>query len=545
MAKKHRGRALRKVENRYDAAGMGRRMAGWNTPSSGPNTAIAGLQRIRDRARDAVRNDWAGAANIRVWTTNLIGTGITPRLKTKNAALKEKLNDLWNEWVPFADADGILDFYGLQLLAARSWFSSGEVFVRERPRRPSDNLPVPYQVQLLEADMVPLLDADVYPGLPLGNKIYQGIELNPIGQRVAYWFYKKHPGDHPGSFSAQDLTRVPAEFVQHIFDPQRPGQMRGVSDMATILTKLRNVGDFDDALLERQKLSNLFTLFITKALPSGADDAMTGLPFTGDPNEPIAGLEPGISQELLPGEDVKFSDPPDAGANYNDFMRMQNLGVAAGTGTPYELMAGDVKDVSDRTLRVVINEFRRLCEQRQWLLFIPKMCQPVRAAWAKYAELSGVLTSAEAVEARKVDWAPQGWAYIHPVQDVQAKELEVQAGFRSRASVIAERGNDPDAVDQERADDKAREDTLGLTPEPPEPAGKGEQNAAAGAKALLDQQTALGNTIVTLAGREQPAPQLVVHMPSPAKPTMRVGRRMPDGSVELREVEIDEGNNGA
>lgn len=467
MARKHKSqRMLRKVENRYDAAGSGRRMSGWNTPSSGPNTAIAGLQKIRDRARDAVRNDWAGASNVRVWTTNLVGTGITPRPRTKNAALKAKLNDLWNAWVPFADADGVLDFYGLQLLAARSWFASGEVFVRGRPRRAADGLPVPYQVQLLEADMVPLLDASVWPGMQPGNMIYQGIEVNPIGQRVAYWIYKKHPGDNPPAVSSQDLTRVPAEFVQHVFDPQRPGQMRGVSDMASVIAKLRNVMDFDDAVLERQKLSNLFTLFITKALPTGAEDAMTGLPFSGDPNEPIAGLEPGISQELLPGEDVKFSSPPDSGANYTDFMRMQNLGVAAGAGTPYELMSGDVKDVSDRTLRVIINEFRRLCEQRQWLLFIPKVCKPIRAAWADYAELAGTLTPDEAAEARKVDWAPQGWAYIHPVQDVQSKQLEVDAGFRSRSSVIAERGDDPDAVDQERADDNKREDSLGLKPEP-------------------------------------------------------------------------------
>jgi lambda family phage portal protein len=467
MARKHKSpRTLRKVENRYDAAGSGRRMAGWNAPSTGPNKAVVGLQKIRDRVRDAVRNDWAGASSVRVWTTNIVGTGITPRLRTKEAKLKEKLNKLWNSWVPFADADGVLDFYGLQLLGARTWFSGGELFIRERPRRPSDGLPVPYQVQLLEGDMVPLLDTAIWPGLQAGNMIYQGIEVNPIGQRVAYWFYKQHPGDNPPAAMPQELTRVPAEFVQHLFDPQRPGQMRGVSDMASIAAKLRNVMDFDDAVLEKQKLSNLFTLFITRALPSGSEDSITGLPFSGDPNEPIAGLEPGISQELLPGEDVKFSTPPDAGANYTDFMRMQNLGVAAGMGTPYELLSGDVKDVSDRTLRVLINEFRRLCEQRQWLLFIPKMCQPVRASWAKYAELSGVLTPDEAVEARNVDWAPQGWAYIHPVQDVQAKQLEVEAGFRSRSSVISERGYDPDSVDQERADENKREDQLGLKPDP-------------------------------------------------------------------------------
>lgn len=470
MARKHRNRALTKTQNRYDAAGTGRRMSGWNTPSSGPNTAIGGLQKIRDRTRDLARNDWAGASSIRVNTTNLIGTGIIPRPLTKNKALKEKLVDLWDGWVPDADADCVLDFYGLQLLAARSWFMSGECFVRIRPRKSTDGLDVPMQVQILESDMVPLLDADNYPGMPVGNVIRQGIELDYIGRRVAYWMWRSHPGDiQPQIINANEVVRVPATVVSHIFEPLRPGQLRGVSEMASIVTKLRNVADFDDAVLERQKLSNLFTLFITKLLPSGANDAMTGLPFIGDPSEPIAGMEPGISQELLPGEDVKFSTPPDAGANYAEFMRTQNLGVAAGSGTPYELMSGDLKDVSDRTLRVIINEFRRLCEQKQWLVFIPKMCRPIREAWSAFAELAGALTTEEAIEARKVQWAPQGWAYIHPVQDVQAKQAEVEAGFRSRASVISERGDDPDVVDQERADDMKREKELDLVPPAPDP----------------------------------------------------------------------------
>ena len=72
--------------------------------------------------------------------------------------------------------------------------------------------------------------------------------------------------------------------------------------------------------------------------------------------------------------------------------------------------------------------------------------------------------------AKDVTWAPQGWAYIHPVQDVQAKQLEVQSGFRSRSSVIVERGDDPEKVDDERAADRDREDELDLLPEMPEPA---------------------------------------------------------------------------
>lgn len=500
MAKKHsawkppHARMALGANARYDAAGTGRRMSGWNTPASGPNQAIVGLQKVRDRARDVQRNEWAGASNARIWKTNLVGTGIVPRPTTKNATLKQKLTELWDKWAPVADADQILDFYGLQALVAGTWFSGGEAFVRLRPRRIEDGLPVPLQIQVLEADMVPLLDADVWPGMPVGNTIRSGIELDKIGRRAAFWMYRAHPGDnHTGVINASDLVRVPAASVLHVYEPTRPGQMRGVPEMASVIAKLRNVGDFDDANLERQRLANLFTLFVTKAVPTGNNDIMTGMPAGGSLDEPLAGLEPGIAQELLPGEDVRFSDPPDAGTTYAEFMRMQHLGVSAGAGTPYELSTGDIQGVSDRTLRIVVNEFRRLCEQRQWLMFIPQMLAPIRDAWADAAYLGGALTLAESEEAKKVKWSPQGWQYIHPVQDVQAKQTEVEAGFRSRSSVIAERGDDPDAVDQERADDKKREDSLGLTPPVPVP---GDPNAPSGndpAKPANDPQKKKAN----------------------------------------------------
>ena len=453
------------VSNRYDAAGTGRRMKGWMPPSTGPVKAVTGLQKIRDRARDVVRNDWSGESATQKWVTNLIGVGITPRMKRLAAGpRKQELIDAWDRWVQQSDADGVLNFYGQQALVVRSWLDSGEVFVRKRVRRLDSGLEVPLQVQLVESEFVPLLDADIWPGLPQGNKIRQGIELDRRGQRVAYWMHRDHPGD--GMVDMSRLLRIPASEVKHVYEVKRPGQLRGVSALASVLARLRSINDYDDAVLERQKLANLFTAFITRGLGGDADlDPLTNLPLEfGSDGAPLAGLAPGLIQELDYGQDIKFANPPEAGTTYSDYMRTQHLGTSAATGIPYEIFSGDIKDVSDRTLRVAINEFRRFAEQRQWHTIIPQFCQPVRQWWTDTAVLAGVVTQAEATDVALVEWAPHGWAYIHPVQDPQGKQLEVEAGFRSRSSVIAERGDDPDMVDAERAADKDREDDLGLTP---------------------------------------------------------------------------------
>lgn len=467
------GKAWLSMQARYDAAGRGRRMAGWTPPSSGPNTAIQGLQTIRDRSRDAARNDWAGESAIQKWATNLIGIGITPRFqRLKNKVRKRAIADLWDDFVRQADADCVLDLYGLQTLAVRTWIDGGECFVRRRPRFYDEGLSVPVQIQLLEGDMVPLLDADAGFDSRMGvnNIIRSGIELNKRGKRVAYWFYKNHPGDLQSSAIAdgRELVRVYASDVCHVYEQKRPGQLRGVSTLAPVLARLRNIGDYEDAALERQKIANLFVGFISRSLPSFDPNDINYDPLTGAATEfdaetnPLLPMRPGLLQELGEGEKVDFANPPEAGTNYSDYMRTSHLGTAAAAGLPYELFSGDIREISDRTLRVLVNDFRRFAEQRQWQIIIPQMCQRVVEWFADHALLSDLVSMDEAADIKRCEHAPHGWAYIHPVQDVQGKAMEVNNGFRSRSSVIGERGDDPEMVDEERASDIARETELGL-----------------------------------------------------------------------------------
>jgi len=178
--------------------------------------------------------------------------------------------------------------------------------------------------------------------------------------------------------------------------------------------------------------------------------------------EPMMALRPGLIQELASGQEISFPSTPDAGTNYSDYMRTSHLGTAAGTGTPYELVTGDIAEISDRALRIIVNEFRRLAEARQWQIIIPQYCQRIVQWFAEAAQLAGHISEKEKRALERCEHAPHGWQYIHPVQDVQGKALEVSNGFRSRASVIAEGGDDPDLVDQERAEDAARERAWGL-----------------------------------------------------------------------------------
>ena len=501
-------KALQQVVNRYDVGGNGRRIRGWNPPNSGPNRAVENIDNIRKRSRDSIRNDWAAASAVQHWVTNLIGTGIVPRLKRVTSKDRKKmLSELWDRWCKECDADGALDYYGLQSLWTRAWFESGECFIRLRPRRMDSGMEVPLQIQLIEADYVPMLDAENWPGMPRGNRIRSGIELDRSGQRVAYWVYKEHPKDGQSSIGANDLVRVPRSRMLHIYEPKRPGQLRGVPELATVLAGLRTDADYDDNVAERMKIANLFMAFIRRPSATGLDDTvdpLTGQPIANDNSgTPMVAMEPATAQELLPGEDVTFANPPEPGTMYHEYKRTRGMQTAAGSGLPNELLTGDLKEISDRTLRVAINEFRRFCEQRQWHIIIPQGAQRIRDAWVETAALVGLVSMTEMQDVSNVLWQPQAWPYIHPVQDVQAKVEEVTNRFRSRSSVIAERGDDPDVVDDEIAADKEREEELGIAPVPPAaPGGQQQADGDGIAPGEYPRNRALDNLTATVARLE-------------------------------------------
>lgn len=452
------------TQAKYDAAGYGRRIKSWNPSSAGPQRTLEGFERLRARALDSIRNDWAGSSSVQKWTTSMVGVGIQPRWEN------QKHRDIWDDFGKQSDADGVLDIYGQQALLTSTWIGGGECWVRRRLRPVSSGLKIPLQIQLVESHYVPMIDLDVHNKMPAGNTIRQGVERTRNGQRAAIWMHPEHPGDPTSrnDVNLSDLIRVPWSGVRQVYEPKRTGQLRGVSELASVLVKLRASMDFEDAVLDRQKLANLFVGWLKRQMPPDwADietDSITGLPKWYDSEgRSVLGLEPGIMNELMPGEDMQFANPPEAGTTYSEYMRTSHMGTAAGQGLPYELMSGDIKDISDRTLRIVVNEFRRFCEQRQWLTLVPMGLQPIVEWVGQAAILVGRLSVDEYDEFIKPQWSPHGWEYIHPVQDVDAAIKARDAGLTSTSRIIAKRGDDPRIILAERqADEKS-----GLTPKPP------------------------------------------------------------------------------
>ena len=449
----------------HEAAGRGRRSVAWSPGNPGAIAAMLEthnelVAKSRDLAR---RNAWANAA-LEAYVANAIGTGIKPQSMVLDAALREVLHRLWTDWTLEADAAGLTDFYGLQALACRAMLEGGECLVRLRPRRPEDGLIVGLQLQLLEPEHLPIT---LNVTLENGNTIRAGIEFNTLGQRVAYHLYRNHPEEGmmaPMSSSyGNETVRVPAAEIVHLFRPLRPGQIRGEPWLARALVKLHELDQYDDAELVRKKTAAMFAGFVTRLAP---EDQLLGEGEADDNGVALAGMEPGTMQVLEPGEDVKFSQPADVGANYTEFLRMQFRAVAAAMGVTYEQLTGDLTQVNYSSIRAGLLEFRRRVEAIQHSVFIHQLCRPIWKAWLTQAVLEGALPISNFQSRRRelmtVKWIPQGWQWVDPKKEFDAMKTAIRGGLLSRSEAISAFGYDAEDVDQEIANDNRRADDLGL-----------------------------------------------------------------------------------
>lgn len=460
--------AVGPVPTPYSAASIGRRMMNWRPTGAGPNavTQLDAPEMVR-RSRDLRRNNPMAKRGMDLLATHIVGTGIKPRSLCTNAKVRTALMELWGDWTKVADADGVLDFYGMQALAASEMIEGGETFARLRARKLSDGLPVPLQVQLLPCEQVP-----VYYGIPNGpNTVIQAVERNPVGQRVAYWIYRYNPMDMLPVGQIVDVAplRVPAKDVCHLYNVARIGQLRGLPWLAASITTLHQVNQYLDAELLRKQLVAALVAFVTNA-PSVTPTISDLADKLGQVEQalgelPTVSMEPGTIQYLAQGEDVKFNAPADVGSNFDAFLAANYRAVAASANLLYEELTGDWKNTNDRTFRTQFNTFKRTCRQWQWNLVGTQFNEPVWQRFVDYALASGALAVPKGVteaDLRRVEWRPERWEYINPVQDVEATGLEMGLGLKSRTAVVTDRGDDIEVVDAQIVADHEREASLGL-----------------------------------------------------------------------------------
>lgn len=387
-------------------------------------------------ARDMLRNNPRVVRINHIYANNVIGTGIMPTvtMKSKEDDKNKSIIEGCIEdhlMTNAIDADGINNLPAMQALMMSSIPLSGEVLTRKRDRRASDGLPLPFQLQILETDF---LNESVHGERTNGVTLENGIEYGPTGRVQAYHLHQKHPG---GAWHTGKTVRIPAEYILHGFRTDRPGQRRGVSWYAPVMTELHDLHKFMSATLKRQEVAAMFAGILKNPnLESNAD-------------EDLAAVEAGTIYEVGQDEDLTFNSPPSAD-NAAPILKMIDSTIAAGCMIPLESMTGDYTGVNYSGGRMGRMDSDPFVARNQSHLMINQKLRPI-GMWTKEAIHMKHFIDPDSY---RIDWVPQARPVVDPTKDYPAIAKKLDAKLSDRHTEMRKLGLDPVKIDQAILADK-------------------------------------------------------------------------------------------
>ncbi|TPG53262.1 phage portal protein [Roseomonas nepalensis] len=465
-----RARALtERVVRAYAAGQPAPRGKDWMASARGPNAEVGpALRYLRRRSREVIRDGSYGARAVQIRVAHEIGYGISPRSKTGDLELDAKVLALWERWGTKADLHGRLDIYGLQALAARTRVEAGEALIRMVRMPPNrarqDGLAVPLQLEIIEPDLLDDVAPIFAPATPEPGRVVDGVVFDAQGRRTGYRLLRQHPGETGFAYYTAVGPRfdtVPVAEMIHLVraHAQRPGQVRGVPDAATILLRLRRLEEFEEATLEQAKVQALLGVFTTTANPMEMDIGSEAPPTDVADRAIPADLWPGMVANLPIGSDVKFLQPSGPGP-FEPFALHELMAIASGFRVTYDQLTGDLRQANYSSLRAGKIEFRKDVEQDQWLMHIPMMCQPIWEAFIQAAILFGALP--ERAGGYPVEWAPPRAEMVDPTREIPALVASVRSGLETWQQAVTSMGYDPRRQAEEIAAANKLHDDLGI-----------------------------------------------------------------------------------
>ena len=386
-----------------------------------------------------------------------------PTLSNKSGLLDEtltefnnKLHQLFDDWMIRPEVTWELHWHQLQRLAARSWLRDGEVLAQllEGTNSTLDHgTRIPFSIELIEADLLPMDFSDEKKG------IIQGVKKNQWGRPIGYYLYKQHPGDPNTPLSLkQDTKFISAENILHLKFTDRIRQTRGVSMFASVLTRMDDIKDYEESERVAARIASAMCAFIRKS----PDGPLTSSNLDSSGNR-LMRMKPGmIFDNLLPGEEIDMIESNRPNTMLEQFRNSQLRAVAAGTSTSFSSIAKDYNGTYSAQRQELVEQSVHYSVLREH--FVERFVRPIWQRFIRVSLLTDLIEMPRNIDMDTLldaDFRGPTMPWIDPLKEIHAEEKAVQAGFKSRSQVIRERGNNPATVNEqikrERKDEDAAE----------------------------------------------------------------------------------------
>lgn len=463
------------VRAKYDAAQLSDDRRHWaNADALSADAALSPVIRrqIRNRARYERNNNSYLAGISSTLAADLIGTGPRLQLQTGDDAADREIERGFFDW-------GWQINLPVKLRTMReALVTDGEVFALmvTNPRVPGG---VQLDVRLLEAEMVATPTELMAQSVNLEGNTVDGLEFDTDGNVVAYQVLKYHPGSNYRINNLQ-FSRVPANQIVHWFRPARPGQHRGIAEVAPALRLFGQLRRYTEAVCGAAEIAADFAGFLRTNSPAAEVDEVDAFAEMEIQRRAMVTLPDGWTFEQLKAEQPTSTYAMFKRELVNEIARCLQLpyNVAALDSSSYNYASGRMDhQVYAATIRVYRDELERV------------MLDRLLEAWVNEASLSGVLPAATPPFS-EWNWAWQwdGKEHVDPGKEAAAAETRLRSHTTTLANEYAKQGKQWDVELRQRAAEVALMKELGLfidfTPEgnypgavPPEAAPEPEDEA--------------------------------------------------------------------
>ena len=462
----------------------------WITSRLSPDSeAEEDLVSIRDRSRDLYLNDPIAGGYVKSRVTQIVGTGFTlqARIKpqgrvsaTRARALNKELEALWKRQARRIDITGRKSFWRIQRLAQRCLDRDGEAFVVMSDK------PVKGKPVTLALEVVAVSRVATPPEKEGDPQVRLGIEKDADGAPVAYYIRVTDPDDTREV--SETFRWVPAERVLHLYEEEEPGQSRGYPGSSCASATLKDLKDYDEAILIKRQTEACFAAFVETGDTAPSAVALASSHDTNSNNDRLQELVPGTIEYLGQGQKINFANPTSSGADNASYLDSQYHRIAAGLNFPYEQLTKSWGRANYASSRTALLEGH--AEARVWQkLQAETICIVVWEEFVSQCVQAGLI-DVKAREYTKTPWVfnecsfiPTGWDWVDPLKEVKAANEGIAGKIESRTDIVQAKGRDDEEMQEQILQEQMRDadnekllkeyrKSLGLDEPPPKPEGE-------------------------------------------------------------------------
>lgn len=440
----------------YEAARKTRTHKAEKSQGSGELVNRLSARSIREQARHLDENHDLARGVLNVLQTRCIGAYgimVQPQIKRLGGGLhKEFIREVEmrrRQWNRRPEVTRQLTYSRLERLAFRTWLRDGEFLtvthIGSIPGLKHASA-TPLSLEMLEIDFL----AD-------NVDLSGGIEMNAWGQPTRLKLYKGHPN---GVVPSYETKWVSADIVIHPRIVERFHTLRGMSALASVITRLADIKDYEESERIAARVAARLAAYIKKGDPQSYEPTRDekGNPVTTARElEITSGM---VFDDLLPGEDVGIIESSRPSALLPPFRDAMLRAVSTGTRAGYSSVSKNYNGTYSAQRQELVenmDEYGIIAAE-----FIDQFSRPIHELQLLTSLSSGlkVPPDVDLDTLFDADYLIPPMPWIKPTDEIQAKKDEIRAGLSSRSEHIRARGKNPedvvDEIDRERADDVAR-----------------------------------------------------------------------------------------